>query len=49
VLNLVPDKQVAFSEVLRVLKSGGRFLYAGIVVGSELFESIRRNVDLWTG
>jgi arsenite methyltransferase len=49
VLNLVPDKTVAYSEVLRVLKPGGRFLYGDIVVGSELSESIRRNVDLWTG
>jgi ubiquinone/menaquinone biosynthesis C-methylase UbiE len=49
VLNLVPDKLVAYSEVLRILKPGGRFLYADIAVGSELSESIRRNVDLWTG
>ena len=48
VLNLVPDKSVAYGEVLRVLKPGGRFLYADIVVASELSESIRRNVDLWT-
>ena len=49
VLNLVPDKSVAYGEVLRVLKPGGSFLYADIVVASELSESIRRNVDLWTG
>ena len=49
VLNLVPDKSVAYGEVLRVLKPGGSFLYADIVVASELAESIRRNVDLWTG
>ncbi len=49
VLNLVPDKLAAYGEVFRVLKPGGRFLYADIVVGSELSESTRRNVDLWTG
>jgi arsenite methyltransferase len=49
VLNLVPDKRRAFSEVLRVLRPGGRFLYADIVVGSELPESIRHDIDLWTG
>jgi ubiquinone/menaquinone biosynthesis C-methylase UbiE len=49
VLNLVPDKSVAYREVFRVLKPGGRFLYGDIVVGSELSESIRRNIDLWTG
>jgi arsenite methyltransferase len=49
VLNLVPDKLAAYGEVFRILKSGGRFLYGDIAVGSELSESIRRNVDLWTG
>lgn len=49
VLNLVPDKATAYSEVFRVLKPGGRFLYGDIVVASELSESIRRNIDLWTG
>jgi ubiquinone/menaquinone biosynthesis C-methylase UbiE len=49
VLNLTPDKSVAYGEVFRVLKSGGRFLYADIVVASELSESARRDVDLWTG
>jgi ubiquinone/menaquinone biosynthesis C-methylase UbiE len=49
VLNLTPDKSIAFGEVLRVLKPGGRFLYADIVVGNELSESIRRDIDLWTG
>lgn len=49
VLNLTPDKSVAYGEVFRILKPGGRFLYADIVVGSELSESIRRDVDLWTG
>jgi arsenite methyltransferase len=49
VLNLVPDKSIAYGEVLRVLRPGGRFLYGDIVVASELSESIRRNIDLWTG
>lgn len=49
VLNLTPDKSVAFGEVFRVLKPGGRFLYADIVVGNELSESIRGDIDLWTG
>jgi hypothetical protein len=34
---------------LRVLKPGGRFLYADIVVASELSEGIRKDIDLWTG
>jgi SAM-dependent methyltransferase len=49
VLNLTPDKREAFSEVFRVLKPGGQFLYGDIVVANELSESIRRNIDLWTG
>jgi SAM-dependent methyltransferase len=49
VLNLTPDKHEAFGEVFRILKRGGRFLYGDIVVASELSESIRRNIDLWTG
>ncbi|HEX9398874.1 MAG TPA: methyltransferase domain-containing protein [Anaeromyxobacter sp.] len=49
VLNLAPDKRRAFSEVLRVLRPGGRFLYADIVVASELPESVRRDIDLWSG
>jgi hypothetical protein len=35
------------SEVLRVLRPGGRFLYAEIVVASELPESIRWAVPSW--
>jgi arsenite methyltransferase len=49
VLNLAPDKRRAFSEVLRVLRPGGRFLYADIAVASELPEGIRRDIDLWSG
>ncbi len=49
VLNLTSDKSVAFGEVFRVLKPGGRFLYGDIVVANELSESTRKDIDLWTG
>ena len=49
VLNLTPDKEQAFGQVFRILKPGGQFLSGDIVVATELSESIRRNIDLWTG
>jgi arsenite methyltransferase len=49
VLNLVPEKDRAFSEIARVLRPGGRLQIADIVTGVELSEEIRRDIDLWTG
>jgi len=49
VINLTPDKVAAFREVFRVLKPGGEFLYGDIVLGVDLEEKERRDVDLWTG
>jgi len=49
VLNLTPDKRQAFGAVFRILKPGGQFFYGDIIVASELSESIRRDIDLWTG
>src|SRR5258706_741748 len=49
VLNLVPEKEKAFAEIYRVLRPGGRLQLADIVLDAELDESVRRNIDLWTG
>jgi SAM-dependent methyltransferase len=49
VLNLTPDKIKAFGEIARVLRPGGRLLLADIIIGTELSESARRDIDLWTG
>jgi SAM-dependent methyltransferase len=49
VLNLVPEKEKAFQEIVRVLRPGGRIQIADIVVEAELDEEIRRDIDLWTG
>lgn len=48
VLNLVPDKPLAFAELARVLKPGGRAQIADIVIGEALPDSARRDIDLWT-
>jgi arsenite methyltransferase len=49
VLNLVPDKPRAIAEIRRVLKPGGRVQIADIVLGQDLSDDARRDVDLWTG
>ena len=49
VLNLVPEKDKAFAEILRVLRPGGRLQLEDIVLDAELGEDVRRNIDLWTG
>ena len=49
VLNLVPEKDRAFAEIIRVLKPGGRLHLTDIALDVELPEEARRNIDLWTG
>jgi SAM-dependent methyltransferase len=49
VLNLVPEKERGFGEIVRVLKRGGRLHLADIALDVELPEDARRNIDLWTG
>src|SRR5260221_9849528 len=49
VLNLVPEKRAAIAEIRRVLKPGGRLQIADIVLGIELPEDARQDIDLWTG
>lgn len=49
VLNLVADKQRAYSEISRVLKPGGRIHIADIVVEKPIPEGTQRDIDLWTG
>lgn len=49
VLNLVPAKERAIAEIARVLKPGGQLQVADIIIGEELPESSRRDIDLWAG
>jgi arsenite methyltransferase len=47
VLNLVPDKRVAFGEIHRVLKPGGRVQIGDIALGQPLSGDCLSNPKLW--
>jgi arsenite methyltransferase len=49
VLNLVAEKTTAIAEIRRILKPGGRVQIADIVLGVELPEDARKDIDLWAG
>ncbi len=49
VINLSADKSEVLREAFRVLKPGGRFAVSDIVIQGEMPESIRRNMELWSG
>ena len=49
VLNLVPDKRKAFSEVMRVLKPDGHFSISDVVLVGELPQAIREAAEMYAG
>jgi arsenite methyltransferase len=48
VFNLCADKKRAFSEVLRVLRPGGKLQFADIANGKPVPGEALQNIDLWT-
>jgi len=49
VLNLVPDKTKAFSEIFRVLKPGGRISVSDVVLEGFLPEKIAKATEMYAG
>jgi ubiquinone/menaquinone biosynthesis C-methylase UbiE len=49
VLNLVPDKQKAFSEIYRVLKLGAHFCVSDIVIKGELPVGLKKSAEMYAG
>lgn len=49
VLNLVPDKQKAFSEIFRILKKGAHFSVSDIVLIGDLPEGLQKSAELYAG
>lgn len=49
VLNLVPDKKKAFSEIFRILKPGGHLSVSDVVLKGELPEKIQQAGELYAG
>ncbi len=49
VLNLVPDKNKAFAEIMRVLKPGGHFCVSDVVLKGELPDKLKKDAEMYAG
>ena len=49
VLNLVPDKEKAFSETFRILKNGGHFSVSDVVLVGDLPQGLQKSAEMYAG
>jgi len=49
VLNLVPDKNKAFAQMMRVLKEGGHFCVSDVVIKGALPEKLQKDAEMYAG
>jgi len=49
VLNLAPDKNQVFKEIIRVLKPEGHFCVSDIVLEGELPSDLRKSIEMYAG
>lgn len=49
VLNLVPDKRKAFSEIFRILKPGAHFCVSDIVIQGEMTKELKKSAEMYAG
>ncbi|MGH9823722.1 MAG: methyltransferase domain-containing protein, partial [Blastocatellia bacterium] len=49
VINLVPDKRLAFKEIARILKPGGRLAVSDIALKQELPSEVSKDVLAYVG
>jgi len=49
VLNLVPDKNKAFTQMMRVLKEAGHFCVSDVVIKGALPEKLQKDAEMYAG
>jgi len=49
VLNLVPNKEKAFKEMFRIIKSGGHFCVSDIIIRGSLPVELQKSAEMYAG
>ena len=49
VLNLVPDKKLAFTETYRIIRPGGHFSISDVVIRGELPATLKEDAEMYAG